>query len=284
MATASSRFFVLGAAVLFSTGGAAIKGCGLSGWQVACFRSGIAAIALLLLVPESRRRLSPKLLLVGTAYAATMILFVLGNKLTTAANTIFLQSTAPLYLLVLAPLLLSEKLRKSDLALMVAIAGGLALFFVKLEAPSASAPDPFLGNVLGGAAGITWALTLLGLRWLERDGAGGLAAVVVGNTLACLIALPFALPVAEAATTDWLLIAYLGVVQIGLAYVLLTRGFRHVTAFEASLIILFEPTLNPVWAWLFHDEVPSGWALAGGATILVASTSKTWLDQRTEAR
>lgn len=284
MATGSSRLLVLAAAVLFSTGGAAIKGCGLTGWQVACFRSGVAAIALFLLVPESRRRLSPKLLLVGIAYAATMILFVLGNKLTTAANAIFLQSTAPLYILVLAPLLLREKLRKSDLVLMLAIAAGLALFFVKLETPSASAPNPLVGNLLGGIAGITWAGTLLGLRWLERDDAGGLAAVVVGNALACIVALPFALPVATAVPADWLLVGYLGIIQIGLAYVLLTRGFRHVAAFEASLIILFEPTLNPVWAWLFQNEVPSGWALAGGAIILAASTSKTWLDQRIEAR
>jgi len=234
------------------------------------------------------RQLSGRVLLVGLAYAATMILFVLGNKLTTAANAIFLQSTAPLYLLVLAPLMLRERLRRSDLALMLAIGIGLAMFFVDLEAPSSSAPDPFTGNVLGAAAGVSWAFTLLGLRWLERGGeanAGlGLAAVVVGNLLACVVALPFALPIENAASAlDWTMIAYLGVIQIGLAYVLLTRGFRHVPAFEGSLIILFEPTLNPIWAWLFHSEVPGVWAVAGGAVILSASTAKAWLDQRSSA-
>jgi len=293
----SYRLSILGAALLFSTGGAAIKACGLSGWQIASFRSGLAALVLLSLVPAARRGWSRKTWLVGLGYAATMILFVLGNKLTTAANTIFLQSTAPLYILVLSPWLLGERARRSDLFMMLAIAGGLALFFVDLQ-PVASAPDPLTGNLLGATAGISWALTLIGLRWLSRDEAtneatdaevrrtqgAGLSAVAVGNLLACGIALPGALSTPSELTDshaiDWAMIGYLGVVQIGLAYVLLTRGFRKVPAFEASLLILIEPTLNPLWAWLFQSEVPSGWALLGGATILTASTFKTWLNQR----
>jgi drug/metabolite transporter (DMT)-like permease len=86
--------------------------------------------------------------------------------------------------------------------------------------------------------------------------------------------------VASHGAFDWATIAYLGVVQIGVAYLLLTRGFRNVTAFEGSLLILLEPTLSPIWAWFAQGEVPGAWALAGGATILVATTTKTWLDQR----
>jgi pterin-4a-carbinolamine dehydratase len=116
------RFQVLAAALLFSTGGAAIKATALSAWQVACFRSGLAALALLIAMPAWRRFWSPRAMLVGLAYAATMIGYVTGNKLTTAANTIFLQSTAPIYLLLLGPLLLREKVRRSDLLFTAALA------------------------------------------------------------------------------------------------------------------------------------------------------------------
>ena len=97
------RLQLLAAAVLFSTGGAAIKATTLTAWQVASFRSGVAALAVLLLVPAARRGFSPKVFLVSIAYAATMVLFVASNKATTAANAIFLQSAAPLYVLLLAP-------------------------------------------------------------------------------------------------------------------------------------------------------------------------------------
>jgi drug/metabolite transporter (DMT)-like permease len=133
---------------------------------------------------------------------------------------------------------------------------------------------------------LSWALTLLGLRWLDRSEAddkqrgSGLAAVVVGNLLACGLALPLALPVEAARAVDWTMIAYLGVIQIGMAYVLLTHGFQRVPAFEASLLILLEPALNPVWAWLFQGEVPGRWALTGGVTIFGASIGKSWLEQR----
>jgi drug/metabolite transporter (DMT)-like permease len=123
---ASARLAILAAAALFSTGGAAIKATSLNGWQVASFRSAVAGLALALFLPGARARWSRGVLTVGVSYAATMILFVLGNKLTTAANTIFLQSTAPLYLLLLGPWLLKEPIRRRDLALLVAMATGAA--------------------------------------------------------------------------------------------------------------------------------------------------------------
>jgi drug/metabolite transporter (DMT)-like permease len=273
---------ILGAAALFSTGGAAIKACGFGGWQVACLRSGIAALTVALLVPAARRGWNWRTAFVGVGYAVTLVLFVLGNKLTTAANTIFLQSTAPLYILLFSPLLLKEPIRRRDVMLMLLIAAGLVLFFVELE-PAATAPDPFTGNVLGALAGLTWAFTLMGLRWLERHSEPGsepgLASVVAGNILAFALALPWAWPLDSGTGADWAIIAYLGIVQVGVAYLLLARGFRHVPAFEASLLIVVEPTLSPLWAWLVHGEVPNAWALAGGATILIATFSKTWMDQ-----
>ena len=273
------------AAALFSTGGAAIKAADFTGWQTASLRSGIAAVAILLLTSEARRGWTARTVLVGFAYAACLTLFVLANRLTTSANTIFLQSTAPLYLLVLSPWLLKEPIRRQDLIFMAAVAVGLALFFVSAETPVATAPDPVRGNILATVSGFFWAVTVCGLRWLGTgDGTHGspVAAVVSGNVTAFLVALPMAWPLGGHGVVDWAVVTYLGVFQIALAYVLVTSGLRHIPALEASLILLIEPVLNPVWAWIFQDERPGAWALVGGAIILGATSLKGWLDARAQ--
>lgn len=281
-----ARLQVLAAALLFSVGGAGIKACALTSWQVASFRSGIAAVVVWLLMPVARRAWTPRVALVSLAYAATVILFVLANKLTTSANTIFLQSAAPLYILLLGPLLLRERSRPIDVAVIALIAGGLSLFFVGVEPAVRTAPNPFLGNILAATAGVTWAGTVMGLRWMGRDptGAGGSApaVVVVGNLIAFGVALPFALPVVQARALDWAIVAGLGVVQIGIAYVFLTLAMRHVPALEASVLLLLEPALNPLWSWMIHGERPGPWSVLGGVTILAATILKTWIDSRSE--
>jgi len=276
-----ARLEVLGAAALFSSGGALIKAVHLAGWQVACFRSMVAALTLFVLLREVRRRPNLKVLGVGLAYAATLILFVLSNKLTTSASAIYLQSTAPLYVLLLSPWLLHEKIRGRDVTFMVVLAAGLGLFFVGFDPVSATAPNPKLGNILSTASGLTWALTVMGLRALGKGGeAWGPAAAFWGNVFAALLCLPLALPVPQTRPTDWGLVAVLGVFQIGVAYLLLIRGLVRVRAFEASLLLLLEPVLNPIWAWLVHGERPGVWSIAGAAVILVATVVKSWVDAR----
>jgi drug/metabolite transporter, DME family len=276
------RLLVLVAAILFSTGGAAIKACSLTGWQVASFRSTVAALALLLFLPAARRGLTWRAALVGVAYASTLILFVRANKLTTAANTIFLQSAAPLYLLLLSPWLLRERITKRDLAFMVIFLVGLGLIAGAAVSTSATAPDPASGNRLALLSGVAWAFTLVGLRWLGKgsESSESLGAVVLGNLLAALIAFWPALPMRGVSTTDLTILIYLGVVQIGLAYVLLTRAIQHVPVFEASLLVLLEPVLNPIWVWFVHGEKAGSPALVGGAIILAATGFKAWIDAR----
>ncbi len=276
-----ARLQVVAAALLFSTGGAAIKATSLGSWQVAGFRSGIAALTLVVLLPAAMRWISWRALVVGGGYAGALVCYALANKLTTAANTIFLQSAAPLYILLLGPWLLGERLRRRDLGLLALLAVGLALFFVEIEAPLATAPDPLTGNLLAAGAGIFWALTLVGLRWLGRgrdDRLESTASVLVGNLLALVVCLPLALPAGGHGAVDWLVVVYLGVVQIGLAYVLLTSALRVVPALEASLLILVEPVFNPVWAWWLHGERPGAWSLAGGALILAAVGARVLRD------
>jgi drug/metabolite transporter, DME family len=280
----ASRLEVLAAAALFSSGGAVIKAIHLAGWQVACFRSAVAALALFVLMREVRRRPNLRVLGVGLAYAATLILFVLANKLTTSASAIYLQSTAPLYVLLLSPWLLRERIRPRDVVFMIALACGLGLFFVGFDPVSATAPNPKLGNILAMASGLTWALTVMGLRALGRGGESwGPAGAFWGNIFAALLCLPLALPLAGSRPTDWAMVAFLGVFQIGVAYLFLIRGLERVSAFEASLLLLLEPVLNPIWTWLVHGERPGVWSIAGAAVILLATVAKSWVDGRTAA-
>lgn len=272
--TLSPRIRIAIAALLFSTGGAAIKAADFGAWQVASFRSGIAALTLLILIPKAWRGFGWKPLLVGVAYAVTLVSFVLANRLTTSANTIYLQSTAPLYLLLLGPWLLREPIRRRDIPILVAVLGGLVLVFLGDDAPSTTAPDPARGNLLAVVSGLAYALMICGLRWLGRDGDAtgrGIAAVILGNIIACLAILPMALPIGSHPAMAWGVIFYLGVFQIAGAYMLVTTGIRSVPALEVSLLLLVETAFNPIWSWWLLSEVPSALALAGGGLIIVAT-------------
>ena len=268
-----AHIYVVLAALLFATGGAAIKLSLLSNWQIAGLRSGIAATVLVALVP-AWRGFDIRALLVGVVFAVTMILFVTANTLTTATNAIFLQTTAPLYVLLLGPLLLREHLRRTDLPVVALLGTGAALFFVTAEPPLATAPSPVAGNITAAASGVTWALTVVGLRWLGRisstpghDPAG--IAIVLGNTLAFVFCLPFAWPLVGGTPIDWAIVGYLGVFQIGLAYVCLVRGVRGTRAFDVALLLVLEPVLSTLLAWVVHNEVPSTWAAAGSVVIVL---------------
>jgi drug/metabolite transporter (DMT)-like permease len=283
-----NRLGIFTAAILFSTGGAAIKACSLSSWAVAGFRSGIAGVVLYLLLPGARRGWTRRTMLIGAAYAATLILFVLANKSTTSANAIFLQSTAPLYLLLLGPLVLGEPIRKADLAVISAVATGAILLLLGSEATAATAPNPGRGNLLALVSGATWALTLTGFRWLgKRAGNNDSAAatVIAGNFIAFAVCLPMAIQGVHASPIDIAVLLYLGLFQIGLAYVLLTRSMREVPGLEAATLLLIEPVFNPIWTWIVHGERPGTLALIGGALIIGAALAGTaWQARRQDVR
>ncbi|MSO45984.1 MAG: DMT family transporter [Acidobacteria bacterium] len=266
-----SRLQALAAAVLFSTGGAAIKMAAFSGMQVGSLRSGIAAAALLLWM-RGRVVWSWQTLSVGAVYAATLTLFVASTKLTTSAHAIFLQSTAPLFIVALAPVLLRERFRSRDLGFAAVVGAGLAMCVAGRPAVTVDAPDPTLGNLLGVICGLTWALTLLGLRWGERHGAqNGMSAVVVGNVMAFAVGAPYLWPLPPASVGEWATILYLGVFQIALAYIFLTRAVARLPVLDVSLLLLLEPVLNPVWTWLARGEKPGAWTVVGGAMIVTAT-------------
>jgi DME family drug/metabolite transporter len=282
--SSTSRSLVLVAALLFSTGGAVIKASSLSGLEIAAARSALAAGVLWILLPSWRRFWRPRPLAVGAFYAATLVCFVVATKLTIAANAIFLQSTAPIYVLLLAPRLLGEPNRRSDYFVTLLLMLGMGMFFIGVDPAFDTAPNPGLGNGIAVAAGVMLAFGLMGLRWLSRDpdldgeNSSG-QAVVAGNVLAAAACLPFVLPLPTPGAVDVLLLFYLGSIQIGLGYWLLTRGVRGLPAIEVSLLLLAEPVLNTFWAYLVHGEAPGAWSLAGCSVILSATCVRVLLQR-----
>lgn len=283
MSESRARLAVLATAVLFSTGGAALKACALPPWQVAGLRSLVAAAALACFFPRALKAGSWRTLAAGLPYAGVLVTFAVATKLTTAANAIYLQSTAPIYLLLLGPWLLKERPRAGDAALAGVIAAGLALAYLGTPV-AATAPDPVRGNSLALLSGAFWALTLTVLRSAgkaEGPGEGlGVSVVLYGNLWAFLACLPTAGDWILPGTSDAWVLVYLGVFQIGAAYALLVPAFRRIPAFEVSLLLLLEPALNPLWAWAVQGEHPGALPLAGGALILAASAWRSWTSAR----
>ena len=283
----SPRLRITVTAVLWSTGGAAIKWCGFAGWQLAGFRAGVACLTLLALIPEARRGWTGRTAVVGVGYAATTLLYVQANKLTTAANAIFLQNTSPLFIVALAPLLLGEHVTRRDVVHMALMGLGLVLFFTAAPTAFATAPNPRLGNGLAVTCAATWSLTLVGYRWVARGGGPAGApvarAVVCGNLIACAVALIVAYPFEPGRAADWAAIGYLGVFQLGVAYFFFIRAVPHIRALEVSLLLLLEPVLSPVWAWLIHGETPGPMELVGATLILTTMVLRAWRDARSPA-
>lgn len=214
-------------------------------------------------------------MLTALPYAATMILFVTATRLTTAANAILLQSTAPLYLILLAPWLLGERPVRGELAVLACMLGGMMLVAADPTQASGSAPVPAAGNAAAAAAGLAWALTVVGFRRFAFASGPTIpgATLIAGNAIAAAVTAPFAFPPAALPARDIAIVAWLGAVQIALGYTCLTIGVRSASAMTTSLILLLEPVLNPLWVYCLHGERPGALATLGGAVIVLAAAA-----------
>lgn len=259
--------YVLAAALLWSTGGLFIKATPLDAFQLSFGRSFSAVITVAVLTRHEGFRANGLTLISSVLYAALLLLFVMANKLTNAANAIFLQYTAPVYVLVLEPLLFKEKFRRADVFVVAACVVGMSLFFV-----GQLRPQDVAGNLTALASGACFALFLLSLRHPRASRVNRASSVIYGNLLLCLVTFPSFAPVAwDLTTRDVLIVLYLGVVQIGVAYTLFTLGMaRGVRSLDAGVVGYIEPMLNPVWVFLFLGERPSNYAVLGGAIIVAA--------------
>jgi len=273
----SPLLFVLAAAFLWSTGGLFIKWTSLSGLELSSYRSLFALITVAFVTRREGFGLNSLTAAAAILYAALVILFVMATKQTTAANAIFLQYSAPVYLLILEPLVYKEKFRARDLITVLVCIGGMALFFV-----GQLRPQDVTGNLMALTSGLFFAIYFLLLRHPRAREVNRASSVIYGNLLVVLVCAPWGVAaLGSVGRHDLLSVMYLGVIQLGLSYVLFTVGMaRGVRSLDAGIICYIEPVLNPVWVFLVLGERPSGWALIGGIIIITAVVIHMLIDAR----
>ena len=274
--------YVVFAVLLWSTGGLFIKLTSFNAFAVSAGRSLFAALTVAIFTYRKGLQLNWFILLKSFLYAGTLSCFVYANKTTTAANAIFLQYTAPIYILILSPFVLKEKFRPADLATVILCIGGMALFFVD-DSQTTSAPNVFLGNIVALASGVFFGLYILLLRHPAASHDNPAVSVFYGNLIIVLVMLPliFGDPPKAIHASDIAEIMFLGIFQIGLAYILFTTGVAAgVRSLDASIIGFIEPLFNPVWVFIFIGERPSKWAILGGAIIILTIALHTWIGTR----
>ncbi len=269
----SPVWFVVLAVLLWSIGGLFIKWTSVSGYEANLGRCFFAAITIALLTNFKALRADKFTILTSIFYVGALSFFAVANKMTTAANAIFLQYTAPVYILIFAPLILKEKFRFADLLTIAACLFGMSLFFLD-TAPNKdlTTESQFIGNILGLCSGVSLGGYILLLRHPKAYNQNPASSVFYGNLFAILVMLPFIIPNPSVWTSkDILAVFILGVFQIGLAYYFFTSGVANgVRSLDASIIGFIEPMLNPVWVFIFLGERPNKWAIFGGLIIIVA--------------
>lgn len=251
-------------AILWSFGGLLIKMVKWNPIAIAGMRSAISALLLLILIKKPTFKFTFSQIIGTIAYSATVILFVSANKLTTAANAILLQYTAPIFVAILGALFLKERVKISDWITIVIVSGGMVLFFLDDLASGNS-----LGNILAILSGLCFATMIICLR--EQKSSSPILTVFWGNVLTAVIGIPF-MTGSMPDTTSWLVLVLLGVFQLGLSYILYTIAIKKVTALEGILIPIIEPILNPIFVLIFTGEIPGSWSLIGGIIVLVSIT------------
>ncbi len=233
---------------------------------IAGVRSSITSLTLLIVLKKPCLTWSFAQLGAALSIAATGTLFVVATKTTTAANAILLQYTAPIYVALLGSSFLKEKTKPLDWVTILVVMGGMVLFFMDQLSPAG-----FWGNIAAVTSGVTFAFFTIFMR-MQKDGSP-LESVLLGNLLTAVVGLPF-LSVSMPDPTGWLILAILGVVQIGIPYILYSKAIKHVSALEGVLIPILEPILNPLWVFLMLGEVPGTWSLVGGILVLTAVTAR----------
>jgi drug/metabolite transporter (DMT)-like permease len=255
-------------AILWSSGGLFIKLISLDSMELSFFRCAIAAVVFALMFRKRILKLNSLALLNSFAYAAVLILFVIATKTTTAANAIFLQSTAPIYVLIFEPLLTKTKWERINIITIVVCFLGMILFFM-----GDLTPGDIKGNIAALLAGVAFAAFFLGMK--KNEPQYGESSIFYGNVIVALICIPFITDMNSISVQDFAMVSFLGVFQIAFAYALFSYGLKRIIAVEASIISMFEPVLNPIWVFIGYGEVPSFYAIIGGIIIMTAITVRT---------
>ena len=230
-------------------------------------RSAIALIPMIIMFGKPRLPKSPPAIIASICFATTMLLFVTANQMTNAANVILLQYTAPIYVAFMAAWLLKERLRKEDIITLLIVMIGLALFFLDdLDFRG------MWGNILALISGFTLAGMSVCIRMLKDSHIRPADAIMWGNILSAVIAIPFIFIYGLPAPVAWLWMGFLGLFQLGLSYCLYVRAVKHVTALELSLIPIVETFFNPLIVAVFAFQIPGVYAIIGGVAVVSAVT------------
>ncbi len=255
------------AALCWSLGGLLIKAVEWPPLAVAGARGFIAALFLMATCRGLRFHFSRAQVIGAVGYAACTISFCTATKLTTAANAILLQYTAPVWVALFGAWFLGERATRADWLTIAAVLAGMTLFFADgLELTA------MLGNTVAILSGVFFAAMTIALR-RQKDGSP-VESIILGNLLAFAIGLPWIVEAPALSATGWAALVALGVVQLGVSYWLYARAIKQVTALEAVLVPVIEPILNPLWVLLALGEKPSAFALFGGTVVLVAVVAR----------
>jgi drug/metabolite transporter (DMT)-like permease len=257
-------------AILWSKGGFLIKYIQWHPVAIAGGRSILAALIMWAYVKKPKFTWSSIQIMGAVAYALTVILFVIANKLTTAANAILLQYTGPIYVALFSFWFLKEKITTIDWITILTVIGGMALFFMEKLSH-----DGLLGNIIAILAGISFAWLALCLR--KQKDESPLESLILGNILTGIIGLPFIIDSGIPSQQSMIALIVLGVFQLGLPYILYSKAIKHVSALDAVLIPVLEPILNPIWVFLLLGESIGTWPMIGGAIIIIAITIRAIL-------
>ncbi|MBV6478808.1 MAG: hypothetical protein HGGPFJEG_01565 [Ignavibacteria bacterium] len=263
--------FISFSALMWSSGGLFIKVLTLDAFQISFYRSLIAAITILIISKFRKTGLKFEFDFISIAcsifYSLILIFFVVATKLTTAANAIFLEFTAPIYLLLLEPIFLKTKFEKNNLiALIICFAGMSLFFFGKLDLTDIK------GNLFAIGSGISFALFSLFLKWKKQihKSESTIIYIVTGNLLVCIFCLPFIYDKLFVNSMQMSILLFMGIFQIGISYIIFNEGIKYISATESMIIAMLEAVLNPIWVFLGVGEVPTAYSMAGSVIIIIA--------------
>ncbi len=268
--------FLVLTAILWSSSGLLVK---IISWQPLSILSGRSILSSVVfwifLKYPTRFNWTPLQVTGAVAYVGTQIFFIMATKLTTAANAIFLQYTLPIYIVFFGYWFLNERPQRADWISLIIIFAGLFLFF-----GDDLNFDGFTGNILAIVSGMAMALLMLCMR-KQKDGTPA-NTILLGNIIGAVIGLPFLFQESYS-LQNLSIIAYLGIFQIGLSFVLYSIAIKQVQALEATLILTLEPILNPLWVFLVIGETPGKLALIGGMFVIGAVTARAVVSARAVA-
>ncbi len=248
-------------AIMWSSAGVMIKLVPWDAMSIVGLRSAFAAVVMMIYMRRPRITFTKPVVLGGVALSATMTFFILANKLTTAANAIVLQYTQPIFVILMSAMVLRTRPKGLDIGAVCIVFAGITLFFFdQLK------PDAMLGNLMAIIAGFSFAVVFIVNK---LPGAQPEQSILLAYLINTVMGIPFIIMNVTWEAVPWLAVAGMGILQLGIPYLLFGIAIRITSPVTASLIAALEPLLNPIWVMLATGEKPGAFAVAGGAVVLV---------------